>query len=89
NEFSVAPQVNPTEGLPYHEWLIEFDQKPQNMQEFNKELDLQMRKQNTYYDDLITGNILTQLQISVGEKGGFQLYMKSIGKLGGQNQVPR
>ncbi len=89
NEFSVAPQVNPTEGLPYHEWLIEFDQKPQNMQEFNKELDLQMRKQNTYYDDLITGNILTQLQISVVEKGGFQLYMKSIGKLGGQNKVPR
>ena len=89
NEFSVAPQVNPAEGLPYHEWLIEFDQKPQNITEFNKELDVQMRKQNTYYDDLITGNILTQLQISIVEKDGFQCYMKSIGKLGGQNKVPR
>lgn len=89
NEFSVAPQVNPAEGLPYHEWLIEFDQKPQNIAEFNKELDIQMRKQNTYYDDLITGNILTQLQISIVEKDGFQCYMKSIGKLGGQNKVPR
>lgn len=89
NEFSVAPQVNPAEGLPYHEWLIEFDQKPQNIAEFNKELDVQMRKQNTYYDDLITGNILTQLQISIVEKDGFQCYMKSIGKLGGQNKVPR
>ena len=89
NEFSVAPQVNPAEGLPYHEWLIEFDQKPQNIAEFNKELDVQMRKQNTYYNDLITGNILTQLQISIVEKDGFQCYMKSIGKLGGQNKVPR
>ena len=89
NEFTVAPQVNPTEGLPYHEWLIEFDQLPQNVEVFVNELNLQMRKQNTYYDDLITGNILQPLVVSFVEKNGFQDYMKSIGKLGGQNKVPR
>ncbi|WP_312312854.1 GH3 auxin-responsive promoter family protein [Empedobacter brevis] len=89
NEFTVAPQVNPTEGLPYHEWLIEFDHQPQDMKVFNRELDAQMRQQNTYYDDLITGNILRPLIVSEVKKEGFQKYMKSIGKLGGQNKVPR
>ena len=89
NEFTVAPQVNPTEGLPYHEWLIEFDHQPHDMELFNRELDAQMRQQNTYYDDLITGNILRPLIVSEVEKEGFQKYMKSIGKLGGQNKVPR
>ncbi len=89
NEFTVAPQVNPTEGLPYHEWLIEFDHQPQDIKVFNRELDAQMRQQNTYYDDLITGNILRPLIVSEVEKEGFQKYMKSIGKLGGQNKVPR
>ncbi|WP_312554781.1 GH3 auxin-responsive promoter family protein [Empedobacter brevis] len=89
NEFTVAPQVNPTEGLPYHEWLIEFDHQPHDMKVFNRELDAQMRQQNTYYDDLITGNILRPLIVSEVEKEGFQKYMKSIGKLGGQNKVPR
>lgn len=89
NEFTVAPQVNPTEGLPYHEWLIEFDHQPHDMELFNRELDAQMRQQNTYYDDLITGNILRPLIVSEVKKEGFQKYMKSIGKLGGQNKVPR
>ncbi|QHC85913.1 hypothetical protein AS589_14540 [Empedobacter brevis] len=89
NEFTVAPQVNPTEGLPYHEWLIEFDHQPHDMEVFNRELDAQMRQQNTYYDDLITGNILRPLIVSGVKKEGFQKYMKSIGKLGGQNKVPR
>lgn len=89
NEFTVAPQVTPNEGLPYHEWLIEFDDKPTDMFKFNEELDLQMKKQNSYYNDLVSGNILRPLIISEVEKDGFQTYMKSIGKLGGQNKVPR
>jgi len=89
NEFSVAPQVNPSEGLPYHEWFIEFDQLPENLEVFTVELDAQMRQQNTYYDDLISGNILKPLVVSIVQKDGFQEYMKSIGKLGGQNKVPR
>ncbi|WP_313578537.1 GH3 auxin-responsive promoter family protein [Chishuiella sp.] len=88
-EFTVAPQVNPKDGLPYHEWFIEFDSKPENFAAFSIELDKQMRNQNTYYNDLISGNILRPLVVSTIKKGGFQDYMKSIGKLGGQNKVPR
>lgn len=88
-EFTVAPQVTPKEGLPYHEWLIEFSSPPQNIMAFAKDLDEAMVKLNVYYKDLITGNILTTLKISPLKKDAFRDYMKSQGKLGGQNKVPR
>lgn len=93
NEFTVAPQISPAEGLPYHEWLIEFDSEasgePHNLDEFALQIDAAMRKQNVYYDDLIVGNVLRPLVITKVPKNGFQDYMKSIGKLGGQNKIPR
>ncbi|MEQ8924583.1 MAG: GH3 auxin-responsive promoter family protein [Fulvivirga sp.] len=88
-EFTVAPNVAPKEGLPLHEWYIEFAQKPNDLAAFEKELNLQLQKQNTYYDDLITGNILRGLKIMELRKNAFIDYMKSQGKLGGQNKVPR
>ncbi|MEY4462109.1 MAG: hypothetical protein RLY98_649 [Bacteroidota bacterium] len=89
NEFTVAPQINPSEGLPYHEWLIEFENAPDNLAVFALQIDYAMRKQNVYYDDLIVGNVLRPLVITNVSKNGFQDYMKSIGKLGGQNKIPR
>lgn len=89
NEFTVAPQITPSEGLPYHEWFIEFEKEPENLEVFIEKLDLSMRKQNIYYDDLISGNVLRKLVITKVNKNGFQEYMKSIGKLGGQNKLPR
>jgi hypothetical protein len=89
NEFTVAPQINPTEGLPYHEWLIEFENEPDNLEAFAFQIDHAMRKQNVYYDDLIVGNVLRPLVVTNVPKNGFQDYMKSIGKLGGQNKIPR
>ncbi len=89
NEFTVAPQTNPENGLPYHEWFIEFETEPVNMKEFSTKMDAAMQDQNSYYVDLIEGNILKPLVITKVNKGGFQNYMKSIGKLGGQNKVPR
>jgi hypothetical protein len=89
NEFTVAPQINPIEGLPYHEWLVEFENEPENMATFAEAIDDAMRKQNIYYDDLITGNILQKVVITKVTKKGFQEYMKSQGKLGGQNKIPR
>ncbi len=89
NEFHVAPQVNPTEGLPYHEWLIEFEKQPENLNDFTKALDEKLQKLNTYYKDLISGSVLKPLQVTIINKDGFREYMKSIGKLGGQNKVPR
>lgn len=88
-EFHLAPQVNPEEGLPYHEWFIEFEKEPENLDLFKNELDDQLRKRNTYYDDLISGNILQKLHISTLKKNAFQEYAKSEGKLGGQNKIPR
>ncbi len=89
NEFTVAPQITPTSGLPYHEWFIEFENEPENLSAFALKIDTEMRKQNSYYDDLIVGKVLKTLVISKVSKNGFQEYMKSIGKLGGQNKIPR
>ncbi|MGX7667858.1 GH3 auxin-responsive promoter family protein [Flavobacterium pedocola] len=89
NEFTVAPQINPTDGLPYHEWFIEFENEPHNPDEFALKIDAAMRRQNVYYDDLITGHVLRTVVVSKVVKNGFQEYMKSIGKLGGQNKLPR
>ena len=89
NEFTVAPQITPKEGLPYHEWFIEFENEPEDEVAFAEAIDQAMRKQNIYYDDLIVGNVLRKVVITKVAKNGFQDYMKSIGKLGGQNKIPR
>jgi hypothetical protein len=89
-EFHVAPHVVPPEGgLPYHEWFVEFAKPPKDMNRFVQLLDEEMVRQNAYYDDLITGNILQKLKIRIMQKDAFRNYMKSQGKLGGQNKVPR
>ena len=89
NEFTVAPQISPNSGLPYHEWFIEFENEPAILEDFAIQIDNAMRRQNTYYDDLIVGKVLRTLVITKVQKNGFQEYMKSIGKLGGQNKIPR
>jgi hypothetical protein len=89
NEFTVAPQINPKSGLPYHEWFIEFENEPTDIDAFALAIDAAMRSQNVYYDDLIAGNVLRTVVITKVIRNGFQEYMKSIGKLGGQNKLPR
>ena len=89
-EFTVAPNITPEEGgLPYHEWLIEFEETPNDLTAFAQNIDREMIQQNIYYEDLIKGNILRTLKISPLKKDTFRNYMKSQGKLGGQNKVPR
>jgi phenylacetate-coenzyme A ligase PaaK-like adenylate-forming protein len=89
NEFTVAPQINPSTGLPFHEWFIEFENEPDDLEVFAQLIDKAMQKQNSYYYDLVSGKVLNQLKIQKVQKNGFQNYMKSIGKLGGQNKVAR
>ena len=89
SEFTVAPQVNPPEGLPYHEWFIEFENEEENSNELASKIDASMQVQNIYYSDLIKGKILQPLIIRKVKKGGFHQYMKSIGKFGGQNKIPQ
>ena len=89
SEFTVAPQVTPSEGLPYHQWFIEFETPPKDLKEFSARINASMQSQNIYYLDLLEGKILRPLEISIVKKGGFHEYMKSIGKFGGQNKIPQ
>lgn len=88
-EFTVAPRISTDAGKSFHEWFIEFENKPEDIAAFARKIDDNLRNRNVYYDDLIAGNILQRLKISPIQKNGFIDYMKSIGKLGGQNKVPR
>ena len=88
-EFTVAPMIQQHSGASYHEWFVEFENRPEDMERFSKKVDEHLRKKNIYYNDLIAGHILKPLKISIVKKNGFIDYMKSIGKLGGQNKVPR
>lgn len=89
-EFTVAPQVSPQNNqLPYHEWFIEFGKEPKDLQAFALKVDQALQKKNIYYFDLIEGNILQPLIVRSLKKDTFINYMRSQGKLGGQNKVPR
>jgi hypothetical protein len=89
-EFTVAPQVNPAAGeLPYHEWFIEFGTEPKDIKALGQKVDKALQKKNIYYFDLIEGNILQPLVVRSLKKDTFINYMRSQGKLGGQNKVPR
>lgn len=88
-EFTVAPMVNPDQGLPHHEWFTEFRRKPSDLTAFEKELNLHLQNLNSYYYDLIQGSILKNLKVINLKNDAFREYMKSQGKLGGQNKVPR
>ena len=88
-EFTVAPNINPKDGLPCHEWYVEFETQPEDIKIFSKTLEAEMLNQNIYYKDLIHGGIIKPLDVISVKKGGFNDYMKSVGRLGGQNKVPR
>jgi len=88
-EFTVAPMVQTNGELPYHEWFVEFETMPSDLSTFAAKVDHHLRQKNIYYNDLLTGNILQPLKIRPIRRQGFIDFMKSIGKLGGQNKVPR
>ncbi|MFN0031146.1 MAG: GH3 auxin-responsive promoter family protein [Flavobacteriales bacterium] len=88
-EFHLAPQTNPADGLPYHEWLVETDTTNVDVNMLAKLIDESMQQQNIYYRDLIKGYVLKPAVVTLLPRGAFNTYMKSVGKLGGQNKVPR
>lgn len=88
-EFTVAPMIQTSGELPYHEWFVSFEHTPNDLNTFSQAVDNNLRKKNIYYDDLVRGNILQPLKIRPLQSNAFIEYMKSIGKLGGQNKVPR
>lgn len=88
-EFTVAPMISQDQGKSYHEWFVEFGSVPADLDAFALAVNENLRTKNIYYNDLITGNILQPLRIRTVRRNGFIDYMKAIGKLGGQNKVPR
>ena len=88
-EFTVAPEINPKKGLPFHEWWIEFENPKIELKEIEEILDQKIQERNIYYKDLIKGKILKNLEIRLVKKGGFNKYMNSLGKFGGQNKIPK
>lgn len=88
-EFTVAPYIAQSKGQSYHEWFIEFDKAPEELEKFAAIVDENLRAKNIYYNDLVSGNILQQLVIRPLRKNSFIDFMKREGKLGGQNKVPR
>jgi hypothetical protein len=88
-EFTVAPMIQTSGELPYHEWFIAFETPPNDLAAFSLRVDNHLRAKNIYYDDLITGGILQPLKVRAMRPDAFIEYMKSEGKLGGQNKVPR
>ncbi|MBW7936727.1 MAG: GH3 auxin-responsive promoter family protein, partial [Flavobacteriales bacterium] len=89
-EYHVAPQVSPLDGsLPFHEWFIEFNRQPSDIHLFAQKINEALMRKNIYYNDLLTGAVLQPIRITLIEQDGFRRYMKSEGKLGGQNKVPR
>jgi GH3 auxin-responsive promoter len=88
-EFSVAPAIDVQGELPYHEWFVEFGETPSDLAAFAQSVDEHLRLKNIYYDDLIRGKILQPLKIRPMQRNTFIEYMKSVGRLGGQNKVPR
>jgi hypothetical protein len=89
NEFTVAPKFKKGSEMACHEWYIEFAQEKPNIHTFQTTIDLELQKQNKYYKDLISGKIIAPAKVNIVQKGGFNKYMKSIGKLGGQNKIPK
>jgi hypothetical protein len=88
-EFHVAPEVNPQEGLPFHEWFVEFSKAPDDEKAFEAAVNAGVIQRNPYYRDLISGSILQNAQLRKLEKGVFHQAMANRGKLGGQNKPPR
>ena len=89
SEFTVAPQTSPHEGLPYHEWFIEFASPPSDLSRFADLLDAALIKRNVYYKDLITGKVLRPLVVTPVDRGGFTRWMKVRGMNDAQSKVPR
>ena len=88
SDFHLAPQVKPKKGKPYHEWLIEFDNKPKDMKSFSADLNQALRDRNTYYNNLQKDGVLSAAVVTPIKKGRFVAAMKTKGKLGGQNKIP-
>jgi hypothetical protein len=88
-EFTVAPMISPKKGLPHHQWIIEFDKRPESMTDFAIKLDDTLRKKNKYYDELVAGKILSPLEVTTVSANTFKNFQEKNKSIGGQNKIVR
>lgn len=89
-EYTAAPYFDASTGKGRHDWLIEFDQAPQDLTLFAQRLHEELRKINSDYEAKSSpGMTLQPLQIRAVPKGTFARYLQEKRKMGGQNKIPR
>ena len=89
-DYTVAPVYMSDNTSGAHEWLIEFNKHPNDMSRFNRLLDEKLREVNSDYDAKRYHDfILQEPIIRTAKFGTFDQWLKSAGKLGGQNKIPR
>jgi len=90
NDYTAAPIYFSDNNNGAHEWLIEFEKDPDNIESFTKELDKALQSLNSDYEAKRHKNIALRMPVvRVLKKGSFNNWLKSRGKLGGQHKVPR
>jgi len=89
-EYTAAPIYFENKKGGGHEWLIEFEKEPSDLEYFQNELDKMLKSVNSDYEAKRTGDLaMAAPRINVCSDGTFYKWMKSKGKLGGQHKVPR
>jgi len=90
SEYTAAPVFLDNQGKGGHEWLIEFEKEPGNIEIFREELDNALKNVNSDYEAKRQKDISLQKPlVRVMQKGSFHRWLKAKGKLGGQHKVPR
>jgi hypothetical protein len=89
-EYTAAPVFRGEGVVPHHQWVIEFSKEPEDLDEFADALDSKLQELNSDYEAKRYKDInMVCLKIVKARQGLFEQWMKSRGKLGGQNKVPR
>ncbi len=90
NDYTAAPVYFSENSNGCHEWAIEFETAPENIEHFTRELDQFLQSINSDYEAKRYKDIALSLpKINVLPVGAFSEWLKSKGKLGGQHKVPR
>jgi hypothetical protein len=88
--FTAAPKYFSEGKRASHEWVIEFDQQPEDLDLFTRLMDQKLREINSDYDAKRYKDMALEMpKVYMAPVGTFYKWMKSRGKLGGQNKVPR
>lgn len=89
-DYTAAPIYFSEQANGAHEWLIEFEKEPHNLQQFIQELDTALKNANSDYEAKRYKNIALRLPVvRILQPGSFKKWLHTKNKVGGQHKVPR